>query len=297
MIKKIVFLFFLLPIFSFGQDFQWAKQFGDGNADRIIAIDVDNNGNSYLLGESTSYYFDMNPGPGIDMIENNTINISGNICYMIKLDSNGNYVWGKAFNQVRSTGDYVVGMKIGTDNNIYALMSLREYSGNTVIPNPNIIIVKLDPSGNELMVKSIKDLDANQSSIDPWSFDLDSSNNIFLSGRFVDNVTLNPLNSAFNISAVGLGNYILKMDTNGNMIWVKTYDWQHTEFESLKVGVDDNPNILYHIFVPSTNPTIPSYYQEKLIKLNTANANEIWTKEFQDMRPSGFHIAANANYI
>ncbi|WP_284651896.1 T9SS type B sorting domain-containing protein [Flavobacterium terrisoli] len=295
--KKIFFFFLLIPIISFGQDFQWARQLGNGETDRIIAMDVDDDGNSYLLGESTSYYFDINPGLATEIIENNTINISGNICYMVKLDPDGNYVWGKVFNMVRSTSDYVIDMKIGTDNNIYALMVLREYSGNTVISNPNIVIVKLDLSGNELMVKSIKDLNNQQSSIDPSSFDLDSSNNIFLTGRFVGNITLSQQNPAFNLSAVGLGNYVVKMNSNGNIIWTKTYDWQHTEFESVKIGPDNNPNLLYHIFVPSTNPSIPSYYEEKLIKLDNANGNEIWEKNFENIMPSGFHISDNGNYV
>lgn len=297
MFKKLLLLVLLFPYLCIGQDFHWARQLGDGNTDRVIAMEVDTNGNSYLLGESTSYYFDLDPGPGTQIVENNTINISGNICYLIKLDTNGNYVWGKVFNNVRSTGDYVIDVKVGTDNNIYSLMSVRQYDGNVVIPNPNIIIVKVDPSGNELMVKSIKDLSGNQSSVEPWSFDLDSNNNIYLTGRFVGNVTLDTSNSAFNLSAIGLGNYILKMSPSGTFIWVKTYDWQHTEFEKIQVGLDDNPNMLYHIFVPSTVPTVPSYYDQKLIKLTSTNGTEIWSKSFRDIIPSGFHIAHNGNYI
>ncbi|MCD8519186.1 MAG: hypothetical protein LRY32_06825 [Flavobacterium sp.] len=116
---------------TFCQQFEWAKQFGNTQDDRIIATEVDNNGNTYLLGESTSYFFDLNPNQGEEIISNNTTNIHGNICFIVKLDENGEYIWGKIFNNsTRSLYDKVIDIKIGTDNNIYSLIQVGNYTGN-----------------------------------------------------------------------------------------------------------------------------------------------------------------------
>ncbi|GEC79234.1 T9SS type B sorting domain-containing protein [Flavobacterium aquatile] len=290
----ILFLFCCLNFFeSFSQDFQWAKQIGQGQTDRIKAMDIDDEGNSYLLGESSSYYFDINPGLAEEIIENNTVGTSGNICYLIKLDPDGNYLWGKVFNMIRNTADYVIDVKIGSDNNIYSLMSLTNYSGNTTISNANIVITKFDPLGNELLVKSIKDLNSiNESSIHASSFDLDSSNNVFLTGYFIDDIVLNNSNSSLNLFANGWGNHIIKMNSNFDIIWSKSYDYQHTEFESLKISPDNNINVLYHIFNQST-----SDYTENLMKIDNISSNLIWEKSFQNLIPIAFHISQNGNYI
>lgn len=292
------FLISLLILFTqniFSQDFQWAKQFGNTEDDRIIASDVDNDGNVYLLGESNSYTFDLNPNVGQEIINNNTTDIYGNICFIVKLDSDGNYVWGKVFNNgIRSYYDKVFDIKIGADSNIYALIDVYTYTGNQTITDAQNVVVKLDINGNELFVKSIKNLQPTNTFtnyIQITSFDLDSLNNIYLGGHFFgQRIVLDQSNSQLDLTSTGAGIFSLKMDNNGNYLWKLCPNIHTSEFNSLIIRPDGNLNIVYN----STYPSIIC----RLLNVNTTNGSIIWEKTFDNLFNIGtFEVSNNGNII
>jgi len=292
--NKFHLLFLFFAFFSVdAQDYRWGRQFGNGQRESINAIAIDDNGNSYVLGESTSYSYDMDPGPGRVIIENNAANISGTICFLTKLDADGNYVWGKIFSRNRSTSDRVIDLKIGSDGNLYAGMVLsKEYNGNVTITNPNFMLVKLDLDGNELMAKSIRNHNAafyNAPNI--ANFDLDAENNVYFTGYFVDNVSLDPANTAFNLSANFWGNFVLKMNSSGNFLWKDVYDYQSCNFNDIKIGPDGKVNLLIETYTAENHTVV------ELKKLDPLSGNLINEKKFTYLTPHAFHVSQNGNII
>lgn len=275
------YIFFILILFisysSFSQDFQWAKQFGNTKDDRIIATEVDNSGNTYLLGESTSYLFDLNPNQGEEIVNNN--NNHGNLCFIVKLDENGEYIWGKIFNNsIRSLYDRVIDIKIGTDNNIYTLIQVGNYTGNQNITDAQNLIVKLDANGNELFVKSVKNLLPQSSTnyVELSTFDLDSLNNIFIGGYFFGtSAVLDLSNPQFNLTSTGIGIFVFKMDNNGNFLWKFNPSINSIGINKIKIRPDGNLNLLYNsTYTPSVC---------RLVNLNSSNGTILWEKNYDDI--------------
>ena len=191
----------------------------------------------------------------------------------------------------RSNYDHVIDLKIGTDNNLYAGMILSmEYFGDTIIPTPGNMIVKLDLDGNELMAKSIKNHNSLMyNSLHLDSFDLDDENNIYLTGWFTDNVTLDPTNSEFNLIANGWGNFVLKMNSDGNFLWKTIYDFQSTNFNGIQIG----PRGDIYVFMEIHNSGVPNI--SLLKNLSAASGNLNWEKSFTYFVPHANHISNNGN--
>lgn len=295
--KLFIFLLVFFSAFVFGQEFQWAKQFGNTEDDRIIATDIDQVGNVYLLGESKSYTFDLNPNDGQEIINNDFVGISRNICFLVKLDSDGNYLWGKVFNNnigLRKDSDRVYDIKIGTDNNIYALIDVYTYTGNQTIIDAQNVIVKLDMNGNELFVKSIKNLQPIYSSnfIKVSSFDLDTLNNIYLGGYFFgQRIVLDESNPQFDLTtSSGSGIFSIKIDNNGQYLWKMTPPIQTYQLVKLKIRPDGNLNFVYN----STYPNLIS----RLLNVETTNGTIIWEKVFDNsFQSETFDVSNNGNII
>ena len=198
MIKKIlsfIILSIIIQTESLGQDFQWVRQIkgivSDYN-DFAIGLAVDSNENSYLIGDTESPLFDMDPTiDGVEIIDNSHVeNFQGT--YLIKVDSDGNYIWGMTFGNYRRS-DHAYDIKIGKDGNIYALLSIHEYNSSTNVIDSFIKIVKISPDGNIISTKSIPQVYGNNRTdiLYTRSFDLDDQNNVLKEWKYKDAVGAN----------------------------------------------------------------------------------------------------------
>ena len=200
----LLFLVLLLSVLCNGQDFQWARQVEGIEDERCDAIEVDDNGNSYIIGTSSTLLFDIDPTNGQQII-NNTSNNGGSssqTLYLIKLDSNGNFVWGQTFSSF-SYYDKAIDIKIGTDGNLYLLAMTGSFDSTTTIYANYITIIKLDQNGTVLFTKRYGNLNnplfyQNHSAT---SFDLDNQNNIYISGYFAFHLQLHPTDPLFNLDS------------------------------------------------------------------------------------------------
>ncbi|MBF2707544.1 Ig-like domain-containing protein [Flavobacterium soyangense] len=281
--RKTFFLIIICLNFSingFCQDFQWARQIKgityDYN-DLANSTDVDANGNSYTVGRTESPLFDIDPTvSGVEIIDNfNIQNFAGT--YLVKVDSNGNYLWGKTFGTIKR-GDNAYDVKIGKDGNIYVLLTLEELS----ISNPNIInsfitIIKIDPNGNVLSTKKIQQNYGYNNVIYISSFDLDNQNNIFISGKFLGNIAIDSNNPSLNLSSNGIGSYLIKINNNGNFDWVKQFS--DDAISKVIVRPDGNVNLF---LMKSGNST--------LTNIDNLNNSIIWQKTFINQGFRSFHI-------
>ena len=209
-------------------NFVWAKQigtlssfmYGDGES---TSIDTDNKGNVYITGYFTGT-FDFDPDTVLSYTLNSNI-LNWDI-YILKLDSNGNFMWVKSMGS--NGGDGGLDLAIDNSNNVYT----TGYFTGTVDFDPGVIgvynltsipisdgdgyIQKLDSNGNFIWVKQIIGPGYNTTSIS-----IDRLENIYNAGSFNGSVDFDSTIIVDNLTSSywGSNGYIQKLDSNGNFIW------------------------------------------------------------------------------
>lgn len=147
--------------------------------------------------------------------------------YLTKLNANGDFIWGKSLSILKDD-ESVLGLKLDSQGNIYVLAFITElYQNQTLIYGYGFInVIKIDPNGNELYRRKFQNLGNINADklIAISSFDIDSSDNIYVSGLFQNTVILdsNPQN---NLVANGNSTYIFKLNQNGDILWAKNLNF------------------------------------------------------------------------
>ena len=163
-------------------------------------------------------------------------------------------------------------------------------SFNLDFANGQGYIAKLSASGDFSWVKQI----GNQFDITPYSIAIDNSQNILVTGGFTGTVDFDP-SPAGVINLSGGGLFILKLDLDGNFVWVKRLNLLSSTYETIQVAtdaggnvfatggfgstVDFNPGIGEFTITPSSGNTI------YVLKLD-ANGDFAWVKTLDCSCPS-----------
>jgi hypothetical protein len=198
---------------------QWVKTitgtFTNGNGTWLV---VDSNRSLIVLG-SFQGTVDFDPGPGVY----NMTSVSTSDVYIAKYDTAGNFIWAK---QLSGQLDVV-------DNNI----SIDKY-GDLIIagqfqspvdfdPGPGVhmltpinasgaFLLKLDYNGNFVWVEQL-----------PYQYEvlhIDVTGNIILGGTFGGTVDFDPGQGTYPVTSSnpsGTDMAVLKLNANGNFIWVR----------------------------------------------------------------------------
>lgn len=287
---KLLFVYLFFSIFfcnsSKAQDFQWVRQFGDQGTDEAESIDVDNSGNSYSIGVAQSYTYDLDPTPdGTQIINNLSTPVSPfRDIYLVKLNNNGGFVWGKTFGDLKS-GQYAYKIKIGNDGNIYLFLQTTDLVANQI--GSYITIVKISPDGNELSRIKIK----NPGSFFTYNFDIDNKNNFIVSGWFVNSKTLNFNNTNIKFeSQNNIASYIFKLDNSGNFIWKKIFDTPQLSDVTIQVKPDGN-------IITVLNSSDQGLPITSILNINTNDANVIWEKKLSKQAINTFHLDRKGNIV
>ncbi|WP_175514009.1 T9SS type B sorting domain-containing protein [Flavobacterium degerlachei] len=280
----------MILLYSFlanGQDFQWARQIkgiSSDYADYANGLAVDSSENSYIIGNTESLLFDLDPTiSGVNIIDNTNINHTFRGTYLIKVDSNGNYLWGKTFGSYQGS-DSSYDVKIGTDGNIYALLTLQELNSSLSIIDSFIKIIKFSPDGTILSTITIPQNYGYNNNLYVHSFELDDQNNIFLNGYFIGNIILDTTNPLMNVSTNSLSSYILKINNGGDFVWVKQFD--SNMGSEIAIRPDGNINLLLNNSIGYT-----------LYNIDSIDNTIIWQKDFINQRQRTFHVATNGIVI
>ncbi|WP_177177168.1 T9SS type B sorting domain-containing protein [Flavobacterium urocaniciphilum] len=297
MLKNILlFITFLFSQFSLGQDFQWVRQFEGSyfSNENESAIEVDNSGNNYTFGIIFEELFDLDPTSGTQIIDNTSQSTSPKCSlFLTKLDTDGNFIWGKTFGSIFGFGDKVIDIEIGTDGNIYLLADIRE---QTTFIQKFITIFKIDPLGNILMTKKITNL-ANPNPYDTYSSSslaLDNQNNIFITGSFKDDLKIDPTNPQLYFNT-GSDSFLLKINTLGNIVWGRKFNmyFLNSHYESVKIDNNQNPIVIV------SNEENQSYnnFGYNIFKINSNDGTTVWQKILDKQNPSTFNIDHLNNII
>lgn len=291
----------MLSFTSTAQNLEWARQFigfGTNNDEIAGAIAIDSDGNNYILGTSGSATIDLDPTTdGQELVDNTFYNGSNKISlFLTKLDVDGNFLWGKTFDP-GSHFDKAIDIKIGTDGNIYILaMTTGDYNPGE-FTHRYITVIKVAPTGTILFTKELMQAEEASSNISfsASSFDLDSQNNIYITGQFQDEFIFDPLFPQFALSAVNGGAFLAKINSSGSIVWTKGLGlyYNSTNFEKVKVGIDGNLNFL---LLDGDNPqTSDSGYD--LYRINAVDGAVIWSKHFSDQFPTSLGLDNYGNIV
>ena len=200
-------------------NFSWAKQLGGTGNSYGFDISVDNLCNVYTTGIFDGT-IDLDPGPGTS-----TINTTKAI-FMSKLNSSGNFVWGKTI--PCSNLETVYSIEADRVGNVYLtgnFFNTLDFDPGAAVFNltsldqGDIFLLKLDPSGNFSWVKGFSGLGNDMGR----ALVTDSSGNIILGGRFKYIIDFDPGPSTYTLMSVASDDvFILKLDGGGNFLWAKS---------------------------------------------------------------------------
>lgn len=266
---------------------EWTNQIGGNSSDIGKSITKDDNGNLYIIG----YFFSTVDFDSSSNVENLTSAGDRDI-FIQKIDSNGNLIWVKQIGGLGSDEGHAI--TIDANNNIYAT---GHFSG-TVDFDPaaninnitseglhDIFILKLDANGNFQWVKGMGDSGFDRG----LSINTDINGHIYTTGIFGGTANfgsnVNPENL---ISNGDTDVFIQKIDTNGNLIWVKQMGGTSSE-SGLFITNDAFGNVYTTgsfsqtvDFDPGSgvqNLTVTSGVIDTFIQKLDSNGNFIWIKQ------------------
>ncbi|MBK6329707.1 MAG: SBBP repeat-containing protein [Bacteroidetes bacterium] len=215
-------------------NFVWAKQIGGAvGGDKGSSIKVDINSNVLITGLVNSIA-DLDPGPGV-------VNFGGSgICmFVISLNSNGDYVWGKSILRSNSNS-----MDIDFSGNIYITGIFNDSAD--MDPGPNIYnvfaggqsayILKLNTTGDFIWARTLIDTIF----IEPRWLVTGNNGEVYTMGTFLDYIDLDP--GQFNYALASSGNwdiYMSALDASGNFLWGRSFGGWNSE-SCYHLSIDPN---------------------------------------------------------
>ena len=181
---------------------------------------LDKNNNIFMTGYF-SETIDFNPG-------NETYNITASISddvYILKLNSNGQFVWAKSFNG--TSIERGVSCVVDSEENIcitgyFEATMYIDSKKEKILQSKgftDVFIIKLDNDGNNLWAKSFEGLWSSEST----AIAVDNENNIFTTGTFKKTVDFDPSENIDTLTSIEKNSdvFISKLDKNGNHRWAK----------------------------------------------------------------------------
>ena len=212
--KKCFLILFFVNLIMNAQsiNWEWAKSFGSNNLDKSNSLAVDSNSNTYTIGR---FY-----GSSITFEGSQSINNNGQSdVFLTKHDASGNLVWAKVIGGL--SNDYGFGVTTDQNDNVLVTgcyLSQTLTIGSTTLAGTNntrTFVAKYNSSGDLIWAKKFNDFSQGN------SITTDSNGNVFVIGNF------SGTNVAFeNIVLTSNGStdiFIAKLDSNGNMIFCKSF--------------------------------------------------------------------------
>lgn len=284
---------FCIPVFNLNAQLpkhEWAKQLGPahnglGEPKSIVA---DKDGNIYVTGVFSGTN-DFDPGPQVL----NLTAVGGSDIFILKLNPFGNLIWVK---QLSGTVQDDIANSISLDPAGNIFVSGYFYGTIDFDPGPgtfnlassntfsNAFILKLNADGDFLWAKQIAGNSFN------GSFSITTSGtDILLAGVFSEMVDFDPGASVFNLISVSVAdNFILKLNNQGEFIWVKQIGGSSAP-SPRSIKTDKDSNVICAGYFIGTIDFDPGAginelssdidYSGFILKLNP-NGNFIWAKNF-----------------
>ncbi len=271
--------FFILKSNTYG-NFIWAKGIGGKRNETPHCVTTDDSGNVYISGTFQDTV-DFNPGTDI-----NILSAVGTNIFVLKFNSNGEFNWaknipvGNTYSHtslvIDKNGDVIISgsFLITTDFD----PGIGVYDMQPTNNSSTLFILKLNHQGDFIFAKKIGIGNS-------YGMCLDTSGNIYTTGTFDTTSDFDPDTTVYNLIRTAANtSYILKLNNNGNLLWVKG-----TAGQTSSISVDDSNNV-YSIgtfrnkvyFNPNNpNDTFVSLgYTDFFILKLSLNGNYVWVDVF-----------------
>lgn len=203
----------------------WAITMGGTALDRAYGLDVDVDGNVYVIG-TFSGTVDLNPGTGIS----SHTSVGGTDMFFAKYDSSGNFVWSKALGEINTEN----GEAIKLDGNGFFYIT-GEYSSDSLDLDPNAgtatiinanpatsydpYLAKYDTAGNYIWGFGLQ----GNSSDYAKSVTVDAAQNVIVGGYFYTTMNVDPVGGTA-LTAIGSADcFIASYTSSGIYNWSKSW--------------------------------------------------------------------------
>lgn len=227
-------------------DLIWVKQIGGIADDVPYGMEIDANGNIFIAGYFSDQV-DFDPGAGVTQYTT-----AGNYdAFILKLDSNGNFVWGK---KIGSTlGDFAHDLTIDGAGDVYVTgifggtVDFDPGAGTSNLTSVNnssyeSFILKLTNSGDFTWVKQL----GGQADEYARALSTDASGNLYITGYFYDVVDFDPGSGTDNHTSTGGADiFIQKLSSTGDLVWAHTMGSTDNDYCQ---GVDANVDGAVYLF-------------------------------------------------
>ena len=218
-------------------NFIWAKRMGGPQSDSGSSIRVDASGNVYTTGY---FHSTVDFDPGSETF--NLVSTGYSDVFIQKLDTDGNFLWVKKM----GGSSYDEGHSIALDaaGNVYTTgfftgifyFAVEVGTGYvTSAGSKDIFIHKLDADGNFIWIRKM----GGSSEDIGHSIAVDSAGDIYTTGFFKTTADFDPGEGTANLTSAGQSDvFILKLDTDGNFLWVEQIAGTQENI-GLSITVDD----------------------------------------------------------
>jgi hypothetical protein len=288
---SLIALFQLLTLSAQTPALEWVKKIGAANTQQGLAITSDQSGNVYSLSFFAGTV-DFDPG-----IATNTISAAGSTGQgdfaVTKLDANGNFVWVKSFGG--TSNDAARSITLDANGNIYVTGNFQgtcdfdPSSGTstlTSVGNNDAFVLKLNSNGDLLWVRNIGSTNDDRG----YSLKVDAVGNVYTTGQFSGSADFD-LTAPVTHTLTSFGQadiYILKLDVNGNFVWVKQIGGSLGNFpRAIDLDGTGSPIVSgYYTGVCDFDPSASTYTVQTngsndifITKLDMSG-NFVWSKSF-----------------
>jgi gliding motility-associated-like protein len=257
----------------------WANSFSTKLGVLGFKLSIDLNNNVFATG---TFYDTLYTNQGQQIISN------GTGVYIVKFNSNGNFVWGKCISGVGNLGG---ASSINIDNNNFVIVA--GYFGGTVdfdmgtgvfnmtaATSSNRFIAKYNNNGDFLWAKNINVNEDVVFYANRFIFlKIDTDNNVIITGNFRGTVVFdqNASNATLSTSGLYTSSFILKYSQYGDFLSVYGLNGPHhitdleldcdnnifiTGFAGSNTDFDPGPGLVQHISQYNPNCFIAKYDQD-----------------------------------
>jgi VCBS repeat-containing protein len=218
--------------YASGGGLVWAKKLGGTDASTSgDAITLDASGNVYSSGVLSNGSADMDPGPGTFTLTN----VSGNAnSFIEKLDSAGNFVWAKQFENDPSiaAGVWTAGLGVDAAQDVYVTgvfvgrvdfdtSGTTTYTStfDTTFPSGDGYAAKLTAAGDLAYVVRIGSATGRE---DGNGIAVDTAGNAYVTGEFTGATTIDATAGDTTLTSAGNDDvFVLRLNPTGGLDWAR----------------------------------------------------------------------------
>ncbi|MBI4931790.1 MAG: SBBP repeat-containing protein [Bacteroidetes bacterium] len=284
----------------------WAKSIGSISTDYGYSIAVDTSGNVYITG-SFDETADFDPGAGTANLT--AVGLTEDM-FFAKYDASGNYLWA---NNIGSTWlSYGYSLTVDKSGNVFitgTFQGTTDFDPGAGTANLasvggtyDVFFAKYDASGNYLWAGSIG---SSTGSDYGYGIAVDTSGNVYITGRFKGASDFDPSGSTVTLTPVGgYDIFFAKYDASGNYLWAKNIG-STLDDESHGLTIDATGNVFITGYFRSTADFDPGAGTTNLTSLASwdvyfakydSNGNYLWAKNIAGTGTDyGYSIAVDTS--